>query len=250
MIRIDSAKPGWRWLSSRWALNSAPSSAGSCTSIRFDSQMPYSGPARITAGTAMMKPSSMVVPRSACSAPTAISGPGCGGISACRVVIPASAGMAIFSSGCFDWRAMTKMIGTISTRPTSKNSGRPMTIATSAITQGSQRPLAAPSRVEAMRSAAPDSASSAPSMAPRAMIIPASPSRPPAPLLKALATASAGSPAPSPAMKVPTRIDRNGGRRVALMRKTMAPMATRQQTISRVSWAIQATVEASKRELL
>ncbi|RMS09131.1 hypothetical protein ALP75_204036 [Pseudomonas syringae pv. actinidiae] len=67
--------------------------------MRPDNQLPYTGPARITAGTAMHSPNSMVRPRSACKALTAISGPGCGGIKACSVVMPASAGIAIFSSG-------------------------------------------------------------------------------------------------------------------------------------------------------
>lgn len=213
--------------------------------MRRDSQPPYSGPARITAGMAITSPSSMVRPRSACSAPTAIKGPGWGGSSACRVVMPARAGMAMRNSGWPERCAMTKMMGTISTRPTSKNNGRPITMATRAITHGRLRPLPSPSRVLAMRSAAPDSAISAPSMEPRAMMMPASPRMLPAPLLKALATASAGSPAPSPAMKVPMRIDRNGGKRVTPMSRTMARMAARQQKISRVSWATQASAAGS-----
>ncbi len=249
MISSDTPKPGWRGALGA-ALNSAPSSAGSLTCRRLDNQLPYSGPARITAGTARHKPSSMVRPRSACRALTAISGPGCGGISACRVVIPARAGMAIFSSGRPERRAMTKMIGTIITSPTSKNSGRPMTIATRAMTQGSDLPLPRPSKVEAMRSAAPDSAINAPSIEPRAMMIPASPRIAPAPLLKALATSSGGRPAPTPAMKVPIRIDRNGGSLVALISTMMLAMATRQQMIRRVSWTIQAAVDTSKAGLL
>ncbi|RMS09134.1 hypothetical protein ALP75_201009 [Pseudomonas syringae pv. actinidiae] len=130
---------------------------------------------------------------------------------------------------------MTKMIGTISTRPTSKNSGRPMTMATSAIIQGSIRPLPSLSRVEAMRSAAPDSAIRAPSIAPSAMMMPASPRMAPAPLLNAFATDSAGKPAPIPAMKVPTRIDRKGGSLVALINTMIVAMAIRQQMIRRVS---------------
>ncbi|KWV80153.1 hypothetical protein PFLL34_01182 [Pseudomonas fluorescens] len=75
MISSDTPKLGWRGALGG-ALNKAPISAGSSTCRRLDSQLPYSGPARITAGTARQKPSNMVRPRSACNAPTAISGPG------------------------------------------------------------------------------------------------------------------------------------------------------------------------------
>lgn len=122
------------------------------------------------------------------------------------------------SSGWPERWAITKMMGTISTSPTSKNKGRPITMATNAITQGRLRPLPSPRRVLAIRSAAPDSAIKAPSIEPRAMMIPASPRMLPAPLLKALATASAGSPAPRPAMQVPMRMARNGGSRVIPIR--------------------------------
>ncbi|KAF2408265.1 hypothetical protein PSAN_06530 [Pseudomonas antarctica] len=149
--------------------------------------------------------------------------------------MPANAGMAIFSSGWFDRLAMTKMIGTIITRPTSKNSGRPITIATSAITHGSDLPLPSPSRVVAIRSAAPDSAISAPSIEPSAMIIPASPRIAPAPLLNALATSSGGNPAPTPAINVPIRIDRKGGSLVALISTMMLAMASNTQNMRRVS---------------
>ncbi|CRM82731.1 hypothetical protein [Pseudomonas sp. 22 E 5] len=149
--------------------------------------------------------------------------------------MPASAGMAIFSSGWFERLAITKIIGTIITRPTSKNSGKPITMATSAITHGSDLPLPNPSKVVAMRSAAPDSAISAPSIEPRAMMIPASPRIAPAPLLKALATSSGGNPAPTPAMNVPIRIDRNGGSLVALINTMMLAMASRTQNMRRVS---------------
>ena len=177
----------------------------------------------------------MVRPRSACNAPTAINGPGWGGIRACNVVIPASAGMAIFSKGWFERLAMTKMIGTIITKPTSKNSGKPITIATKAMTHGNDLPLPSPNSVVAIRSAAPDSAISAPSIEPRAMIIPASPRIAPAPLLKALATSSGGRPAPTPAIKVPIKIDRNGGNLVALISTMMLAIASKTQNIRRVS---------------
>jgi hypothetical protein len=115
---------------------------------------------------------------------------------------------------------MTKMIGTIITRPTSKKSGKPTMIATSAIIHGSVRGVECLRMVETSRSAAPDSAISAPSIAPSAMMMPTSPSNAPAPLLKALATASNGRPAEKPAANVPTRIDRNGASFSTLM-KTM-----------------------------
>ena len=108
-------------------------------------------------------------------------------------------------------------------------------IATSAITHGNDLPLPSPSRVVAIRSAAPDSAISAPSIEPRAMMIPASPRIAPAPLLNALATSSGGSPAPTPAINVPIRIDRNGGNLVALISTMMLAIANSTQSMRRVS---------------
>src|SRR5690606_27892359 len=129
---------------------------------------------------------------------------------------------------------------------TSKNSGRPITIATSAMTHGSARPLPNPSNVVAIRSAAPDSAINAPSIAPSAMIKPASPRIAPAPLLTALATSSGGKPAATPAINVPIRIDKKGGSLVALIRTMIVAMAIRQQIIKRVSCTSQAAEDASK----
>jgi len=97
-----------------------------------------------------------------------------------------------------------------------------------------------------MRSAAPASAISAPSLEPGAMMMPASPRMPPAPLLNALATTSAG----RPAMKVPWRMESKGGRRVTPRSRTLARMAARQQKIGRVSWVTQASAAAATEDAL
>ncbi len=72
------------------------------------------------------------------------------------------------------------MIGTIITRPISKNNGRPMSSATTAIIHGSVRGVECRGIVDRSRSAAPDSAINAPSIAPSAMMMPTSPSNAPA----------------------------------------------------------------------
>ena len=58
-----------------------------------------SGPAMITVGMAISRPSARVMPRSAFSTPMAASGPGCGGTKPCSTDSPASVGIAIFISG-------------------------------------------------------------------------------------------------------------------------------------------------------
>ena len=152
----------------------------------------------------------MVIPRSACRALTAINGPGCGGNSACNAVSPARAGIAIVRI-CFpERRAITKIIGAIRTSPTSKNSGSPITSATAAITHGRIAPRTCRSNRETIRSAAPDSASKAPNMAPKAIMMPASPSSCPAPCVKLNPSLSAGTPATSPVTNVPIRMEKNG----------------------------------------
>ena len=67
------------------------SGGSGCT--RLEIQVPYSGPPMMAVGIATMTPNSSVVPRSACRALIATSGPGCGGIRPCRIDRPASAGM-------------------------------------------------------------------------------------------------------------------------------------------------------------
>ena len=61
------------------------------------------------------------------------------------------------------------MTGISSTRPISKNIGRPMIAPTSAIAHGSIRPLALPTMVSTIWSAPPESASSLANIAPSAI---------------------------------------------------------------------------------
>lgn len=75
---------------------------------------------------------------------------------------PASVGIAMRMSGAPERRATRMMTGTRSTRPTSKNIGRPMTAPMSPMTQGSERALARLTSVSTMRSAPPESARSFP----------------------------------------------------------------------------------------
>jgi hypothetical protein len=126
----------------------------------------------ITIGMATSTPSASVRPRFAFSAVTATSGPGCGGTSPCIAERPARAWMPIFISDSPERRDTRKITGISSTRPISKNIGRPMIAPTRAIDHGSARVDERPTRVSTISSAPPESARSLPNMAPRAISVP------------------------------------------------------------------------------
>ena len=102
----------------------------------------------------------------------AANGPGCGGTRACIVDRPARAGMATLMRGNLDRRVTSRMTGTSSTKPISKNIGRPMTAPMRAIAHGRVAGDALDTSVSTISSAPPESASNLPMIAPRAMRTP------------------------------------------------------------------------------
>ncbi len=197
-----------------------------------------SGPATISVGTAISRPSARVTPRSALSASTATSGPGCGGTRPCSTERPASAGMPIRISGTLPRRATSSTIGTSSTTPTSKNSGRPSTAAISAIAQGSAFVRDRDSTVSAMMFAPPESASSLPSIAPRPISRPTPATVAPKPVEKLLSSLSNGAPATAASRPEPRVRARKGCSLSLVISSTMAPMASSTATSSRPSLSV------------
>ncbi len=162
----------------------------------------YSGPAMITAGTAMIRPMARVMPTLACTFAIATSGPGCGGTKPCRTDRPARAGIARYIAGSLDRRIVSMMTGISSTRPISKNIGMPMMKAISAIRHG--KPWRAPVRIlSTISSAPPESASSLPSIAPRTISTPTPPSTSPTPFSNERATLPSPMPDPIPTNRDP-----------------------------------------------
>ncbi len=191
-----------------------------------------SGPATIRVGTAISRPRASVTPRSACSASTATSGPGCGGTRPCSTERPASAGMPTRISGRLPRRATSSTIGISRTTPTSKNSGRPRTAAISAIAHGSALRLERARTVSAMMFAPPESASSLPSIAPRPISRPTPATVAPKPVEKLVSSLSNGAPATTASRPEPRVSARNGCSFSLVISSTMAPMLSSTATSS------------------
>src|SRR5579884_1772161 len=221
------------------------SRAGGSGTIRREMKPPNTGPARIAVGIATMTPSSSVVPRSACSAEIAISGPGCGGIRPCRMDRPASAGMPTRRIEPPVRRQTRYTIGTSSTRPTSKNIGMPMIIAASAIDHGTQRGPVWPTRALTSRCAPFESTSSRPSIAPSATMTPTPPSTPPTPVSKVGRILETGTPALKATSSVPAIRARNGCTLATAVSSTTRAIPPKAHSTSRVSELVHALVAAA-----
>src|ERR1035438_8180881 len=117
-------------------------------------------------------PRAMVIPRLAFSAATATSGPGWGGTRPCTTDSPAGAAIPTRIRGSCARRETSTMTDMSSTRPISKNIGRPMSAPTSAIAQGSARALERSTMVSTIWSAPPEAASRRPNLPPTAISVP------------------------------------------------------------------------------
>ena len=95
-------------------------------------------------------------------------------------------------------RATLKISGSMTTSPTSKNMGMPITKATRVIAQGIMRSDVRCRMALASRSVVPESARILPSMAPRAMTTPTAPSVLPAPLVRFLTISPGAMPVAKP----------------------------------------------------
>ena len=178
-------------------------SAGTGTGAHRAASLLNSGPAMITVGMATATPSARVRPRFAPRAWMATSGPGCGGTRPCIADRPARVGMAMRISGRPERRATRMITGISSTRPTSKNIGKPMSAPTKAMVHGSAFTLDLLISVSTIRSAPPESASSLPYMAPRPIRMPTPPMVSPKPLANAATDPAPPRPAASPTPMAP-----------------------------------------------
>jgi hypothetical protein len=97
-----------------------------------------------------------------------------------------------------------------STRPISKNIGRPISAPTSAIAHGNVRALERPTIVSTIWSAPPESASNRPNIAPRAIRVPTLATVAPTPVPKLTSVSSMCMPASAPTAIEPIVRDRNG----------------------------------------
>ncbi|GAA2934679.1 hypothetical protein GCM10020221_33060 [Streptomyces thioluteus] len=165
-----------------------------------------------------------MTPRLAPIASIAASGPGCGGTRPCITDRPASAGIPIRISECPPRLATSSTTGISSTIPTSKKSGSPMTPAISTIAQGMARPPAFARIVSTIWSAPPESASSLPSIAPRAMRTPTPATVEPSPVVKEVIALSSGAPAEAPSTNDPMVRARKACSRNRVIRRTMTAM--------------------------
>ncbi len=214
--------------------SSVSNRCGACTSTQRAASRAKSGPAMITVGMATSTPSPSVMPRLALRAATATSGPGWGGTSPCMADRPASAGMPTFISDSPERRETRKITGISSTRPISKNIGSPMSAPTSAMAHGSVRVDERPTMVSTIWSAPPESASSLPNIAPRAINVPTLAAVEPNPLLKLVIAASSAIPATAATTSEPIVSARNGCTENRVIRTTMTAMPT---SAAMTSWA-------------
>ncbi len=187
-------------------------------------------------------PYPIVWPRSAFSALTAMSGPGCGGTRPCMTDRPASAGIPTRMIDWLDRRAISTITGINRTTPTSKNSGSPTIIAISVMAQGSRRSPAQPRMVRTTWSAPPESASSLPSMVPSPTRMPTLASVLPKPASNCLMTSAAASRVPRPTTSEPRISAMNGWTLAQVMRTTMTAIPISAQRTSRVSCPVQCMV--------
>ncbi len=214
-----------------------PEVSSACTGTTRSMIWASTGPLMIRVGTATIRPKISVVPRSAFNRSMAVTGPGCGGIRPCRIDRPASAGMPIFISDTPVRRPTSTMIGTRITTPISKNIGSPMIAAISAIAQGS---VFGPTR-STIRStislAPPESASSFPSIAPRAISRPTLPKVLPRPSVKLVTTSSGATAATTPSTAVPRISAMNGWNFAQTISTTTAAMPS---SAAAMSWPLPA----------
>ena len=161
---------------------------------------------------------------SALTASMAATGPGCGGTSAWSTERPASAGMPTSSTGCLARRATERTTGMRRTTPISKNIGRPMMAATSAIIHGRAAAFTPKTSLSTMALPPPESASSWPTMAPSATSRPTEPTVVPNPVVKLFTAASPGTHATSASAALPRMSARNGCSLAAVMPRTTTAM--------------------------
>ncbi len=207
-------------------------SPGTSTGTHLAANRLNTGPARTIVGMATSTPKASVTPRFAPRAPIATSGPGCGGTRPCMADSPAIAGSAIRISGSPERRVTRMITGMSSTRPISKNIGRPMIAPTRPITHGRARTLVRETMVSTMRSAPPESASSFPYIAPSAMRMPTLPSVAPNPVMKLVVASPAAMPATRPVTSAPRSRERNGWTRSHVMSTTITATPTMAAVIS------------------
>src|SRR5215471_7026332 len=93
--------------------------------VYFFSVVANNGPPIITAGTAMHKPYSKVIPRSPLYDFTSAVGAGCGGRYPCVTLNAATIGKPIYTTGILNLLEIAIISGTIKTKLTSKNNGMP-----------------------------------------------------------------------------------------------------------------------------
>ena len=211
---------------------SSTAAPGAITGAQRAAKGANSGPAMITVGMAISRPRASVMPRSAFRTPIAASGPGCGGTNPCSTESPASVGIAIFISGCPDRWATSRMIGTSSTRPISKNIGSPIRAPTSAIAHGRVRALERSTMVSTISDAPPESASSLPNIAPSAMSTPTEATVAPTPVEKLSTALDSSAPATAPVMIEPIVSARNGCTLSQVISTTMTAMPISAAAIS------------------
>ncbi len=108
--------------------------------------------------------------------------------------------------------------------PTSKNSGSPITEAIRTIAHGIDRGLAFARMVSTIWSAPPESASSLPRIAPRAIRTPTPATVEPSPVLKLVMTLSSGAPANAPSASEPMVSARKACILNLVMSRTMTAM--------------------------
>ena len=177
MVKTVTAKLGGRFTSGSMptrVVSTPPAVFGAPTGTQRAASGANSGPQTITVGTATRIPKIKVSPSGAPTAWIAISGPGCGGTRPCSTESPASAGIAIRINLLPERWATRTITGNSSTRPISKNIGRPMMTATKAIIQGTLAPETLASRVSTTLLAPPESAINLPSIAPKPISRPTS----------------------------------------------------------------------------
>src|SRR3954447_22317010 len=93
--------------------------------VYFFRVLANNGPPTITAGIAMHKPYSNVIPRSALYVFTKAVGAGCGGKYPCVTLNAATIGRPIYTTGILYLLDIAIISGTIKTKLTSKNKGMP-----------------------------------------------------------------------------------------------------------------------------
>ena len=130
------------------------------------------------------------------------------------------------------------MTGISSTKPISKNIGRPMIAPTAAIAHGSARGEALPTMVSTIWSAPPESASSLPNIAPSAISVPTPAAVVPKPVVKLAIATVRSTPATMPTVRAPRVSARNGCSFAKVISATMTAMPI---SAAATSWASGAT---------